>query len=254
MFSACFCYRNLLKSFAHRSLANTTDTIDLTVPWTNANSSIWGHIPKNTSTSGLNPPCLNDGSIFSNNSSLYLYGGATSKAPGASEVPPPNGVWQYDIQKARWSNIATHGDQVQRIHLGMTVQSTSGTAYYLGGVKTPNSDAAFAALPGAMPYMVQGLLSFNESSPSFRNESTVSANDHGTVAGGNMVLIESLGRQGVLVTFGGFTNIPGLAMTLQDHDMVDSFFHLDLTSISVYDIATATWYRQNATGDVPPWR
>ena len=136
----------------------------------------------------------------------------------------------------------------------MTVRSTSGTAYYLGGAKAPNSDAAFAALPRAMPYMVQGLLSFNESSPSFRNESTVSANDHGTMAGGSMVLIESLGRQGVLVTFGGFTNVPGLAMTLQDHDMVDSFFHLDLTSISVYDIATATWYRQNATGDVPRWR
>lgn len=192
--------------------------------------------------------------MFSDNSSLYLYGGAISRAPGNAGDPPPNGVWQYNMKEAQWSNITTRGDQVQRSHLGMTVQSSNGVAYYLGGAKTPDSDAAFHALPGATPYMVQGLLSFNESSKTFRNESTAAANPDGTMAGGNTVLIESLGSQGVIVTFGGFTIAPGKANALVDPTLLDPSLHLDFTIISVYDIETRTWYRQNATGDVPSWR
>ena len=192
--------------------------------------------------------------MFSDNSSLYLYGGALSRAPGAPKVPPPNDVWQYDGREAQWSNIITHGDQVQRLHLGMTVQSSSGMAYYLGGAKTPYSDAAFLALPGATPYMVQGLLGFNESSLNFQNDSTASANNDGTIAHGYMVLIESLGLQGVLITFGGFSGAPGTGMGFQKSNLQDPSLQLDLAGISVYDIAMRIWYRQNATGDVPPWR
>lgn len=136
----------------------------------------------------------------------------------------------------------------------MAAQSSSGMGYYLGGAKVPNSDAAFYVMPEAVPYMVQGLLSFNEGSLSIQNDSTVTADDHGTMAGGNLVLIETLGKQGVLVTFGGFTHSPGVAIELEDKFLQDPSFQLDFASISVYDIAAGTWYRQNATGDVPKWR
>ena len=118
-----------------------------------------------------------------------------SLAQGAPTMPPPNGIWRYDFAKGQWSNITTHGDPVERIHIGSSVQSSTGEAYYLGGAKSPESDAAFLALPGALPYMVRGILSFNENSLSFKNSSTSGMNDKGTEAGGFLVLIESLGQK-----------------------------------------------------------
>ena len=177
-----------------------------------------------------------------------------SNAPGAPTIPPPNGIWQYDIAKDQWSNITTRGDPVERIHLGSYVQSSTGEGYYLGGARTPKSDEAFLALPGAMPYMVGGLLSFNESSLTIQNSSSSGLNDAGTEASGFLVLIESLGQNGVLVAFGGFSNENGVPMVLGDENLHDPSLHVDLAKISVYDIAHKQWYQQNATGDIPPWR
>ena len=72
--------------------------------------------------------------------------------------------------------------------------------------------------------------------------------------GGFIALIESLGPRGIIVAFGGITNIPGRPMELDDADLVDPDLHLMSGNISVYDISTQTWYRQTATGDIPPWR
>ena len=237
-------------------IADTVDTIDLSMPWTNSDTSIWGKITKNVSGPNPGPQTLNDGSIFSDRSNVFLYGGALSLAPGAPRVPPPNGVWQNNLETGLWSKVTTLGDEVQRLHLGMSVQSSKGEAYYLGGAKTPESDAAFLALPGATPYMVQGLVSFNESSLTFQNKSTSGMNRHGTAAGGFLTLIESLGQKGVLVTFGGFYNTNGTPMGLgnDDDDLRDPALHLALNSVSIYDIASEKWYQQNATGDIPPWR
>ena len=175
-------------------------------------------------------------------------------APGAPTIPPPNGIWQYNIARDQWSQVATRGDPVERIHIGSYAQSSTGEGYYLGGAKTPESDAAFLALPGATPYMVEGLLSFNESSLTIQNSSSSGLNDAGTEAGGFLVLIESLGQNGVLVTFGGFSNTNGVPMGLGDDSLHDPSLHLDFASISVYDIANKKWFRQNATGEIPPWR
>ena len=235
-------------------IADTVDTIDLSKPWTNSNASIWGKITKNVSDPNAGPQTLNDGSIFSDNSSLFLYGGALSLAPGAPSVPPPDGVWQNNLKTGLWSKVTTLGNEVQRLHLGMSVQSSKGEAYYLGGAKTPESDAAFLELPGATPYMVQGLLNFNENSLSFQNKSTSGMNRAGTAAGGFLTLIESLGQKGVVVTFGGFSNTNGKPMGLGDDDFRDPALHLTLDSVSIYDIANQEWYQQNATGDIPPWR
>jgi hypothetical protein len=136
----------------------------------------------------------------------------------------------------------------------MSVQSSKGEAYYLGGAKTPESDPAFLELPGATPYMVQGLLSFNESSVTFQNKSSSGMNRHGTAAGGFLTLIEPLGEKGVLVTFGGFSNTNGAPMGLGQDDLRDPTLQLRLDIVSIYDIANEVWYQQNATGDIPPWR
>ena len=146
---------------------------------------------------------------------MYLFGGALSAAPGAPTVPPPNGIWQFNFNDSKWIPVVPSGDPVQRIHWGQTAQALNNSlAYFLGGAITPKSDPSFNALPGAVPYMVQGLVTINETNVSLTNSSTIGLNSDGTTIGGFMTLIETLGSVGVIVAFGGIMNSPGRPMQL----------------------------------------
>ena len=235
-------------------LPSTVDTIDLSQPFSNADTSIWTYILKN-STPGYVAPTLNDGSIFATSSGLYLFGGALSTAPGAPTEIPSNGISVYEMKNALWGQAITGGEPVERVHYGMAMQSSNmSVGYYIGGAITPKSDPNFNALPNAMPYMIQGLITMVEQTMLLENSSTTAMNVDGTAAGGFVALIDSLGSRGVVITFGGFTNVPGEPMSLDDDNLVDPSLHWDLGNVSVYDLGTQTWYQQAATGDVPPWR
>ena len=124
----------------------------------------------------------------------------------------------------------------------------------MGGAIIPKSDPSFNALPNATPYMVQGMITIVEQTMTLENSSTTALNADGTAAGGFLALIETLGSRGVLVSFGGFTNVPGAPMSLADDDLVDPSLHWNLGNVSIYDLGTRTWYQQPAAGDIPPWR
>lgn len=180
-----------------------------------------------------------------------------SEIANAPAVPPANGVWQYTsrLNNGPWAQASIGGEPVQRIHLGSSMQSTTRSiGYYLGGAITPRSDASFNAVPNAMPYMVEGLVTFNETSIDLQNSSTAGLDQDSTAAAGFAALIETLGSAGVLVAFGGITNVPGKAMGLIDPDLVDPSLHWGLANISVYDIGSRTWFQQLSTGDIPLWR
>lgn len=147
------------------------------------------------------------------------------------------------------------GDPFQRVLIGMSVQSsTTSVGYYLGGAITPLSNPSFDAETNSTPYMVEGLVTFNEGSASIKNSSTSQMNPDGTVAEGYLALIESLGSQGTLITFGGFTDIAGAPSSLEDSNLADPSFQWPLANVSIYDIGNGKWYQQAATGDIPPWR
>lgn len=98
---------------------------------------------------------------------------------------------------------------------------------------TPKNDLALNAIANAKPYMVQGLITMTENSVDFANTSTTGLSPDGTTLGGFHILIESFGAAGVLVAFGGYTNIPGRPMALDDPDLADPDLHSLLGSISV---------------------
>lgn len=176
-------------------------------------------------------------------------------APGAPGIPPPNAIYQYSISGGLWTQISPGGDTVHRVLIGMSAQSqTTPVGYYLGGAVTPLSDPSFYTETNSTPFMVEGLVSFNEGSATFKNSSTSQMNADGTVAEGYLALIESLGSQGVLITFGGFTDIAGAPSGLESSNLADPSFQLPLANVSIYDIGNGTWYQQVATGDIPPWR
>ena len=176
-------------------------------------------------------------------------------APGAPAVPPANAVYQYNLGHGQWTQLNPGGDLVERVLIGMSVQSSrTAVGYYLGGAITPLSNPSFYSQTNSTPYMVQGLVAFNEDSVTFENSSTSEMNADGTVAEGYLALIESLGSQGVLVTFGGFKDIAGSPSGLESSNLADPSFQLPLANVSVYDIGTGTWYQQTVQGDIPPWR
>lgn len=167
---------------------------------------------------------------------------------------PDDGVWQYSFSTQQWSVPTLNGAPVQRNTLGASVQSSSGKSYYLGGVKQPASDPFFWTVKGAYPYMTPGLLTFDPSTTSFANASTTDLNALGTSAQGFLAVIESLGSQGLLISFGGWSNTANTAMNVTDDQLLNPYLRQNLSTISVYDIASNTWYQQPATGDIPRWR
>ena len=176
-------------------------------------------------------------------------------APGAPGIPATNAIYQYNLSEGQWSQMNPGGDPVQRVLIGMSAQSSRGpVGYYLGGAVTPLSNPSFYAETNSTPYMVKGLVTFNEGSATFENSSTSNMNAEGTIAEGYLALIESLGSHGVLITFGGFTDIAGSPSGLESSNLADPSYQLPLANVSVYDIGTGTWYQQAATGDIPPWR
>lgn len=229
-------------------------TIDLTKPFSNSDASLWQYISKNVTGRTNNPPTLNDGAIYATNSSLYLFGGALSMAPSNPLTkPPPNSMWQYGLTSGNWTPYIPSG--IQRIHWGQAVLDNSRSlGYFLGGAITPKSDPAFNSIPGARPYMVQSLIAISEDALSVKNDSTAGLNADGTTLGGFSALIDSLGSQGILVAFGGITNVVGKPMPLGDSDLSDPSMHQSLGNVSVLDIGTQQWYQQAASGDIPPWR
>ena len=176
-------------------------------------------------------------------------------APGAPGIPPTNAVYQYSLGEGQWTQLNAGGGFVQRVLIGMSAQSSSApVGYYVGGAVTPLSNPSFFAQTNSTPYMVEGLITFDETSLTFKNSSTSQMNADGTVAEGYLALIESLGSQGALITFGGFKDTAGSPSGLESSNLADPMFQLPLANVSIYDIGAGVWYQQAATGDIPPWR
>lgn len=229
----------------------TVDWIDLGKPWITADENIWHHISKLNSTESPGPPTLMGGAIFSNGSSLWLYGGYVL-APSSLAAIPPNDIWRYDIADGNWAKSYTTGDPVQRMCLGRSAQVGLSRTYYLGGQVDRGSIPSLYAVNNPSDYMVQGLLIFNEDLESFHNTSSVGLNEAGTTILGFLVSIGSLGGEGVLVAFGGYT--AKVAQPLKIPELPDPEQYWQMQNISVYDIANQNWYQQQASGDIPPWR
>ncbi len=157
---------------------------------------------------------------------MILFGGALSNAPGSAKVPPQQGTWRYELAGKKWTKSGFGGERVQRIHIGSSAQSSKGVGFYLGGAITPRSDPIYNAMRDAKTYVVRGLVRLDEDRLQFANESTEGMNPTGTMAAGHLALIETLGREGVLIAFGGITAPPGTPIGFGSVDVVDDNLHV----------------------------
>lgn len=166
-------------------------------------------------------------------------------APGAPPIPPPDGIWQYHLINSQWSQATPGGDPMQRVLIRMAGQSSSSSVgYCLGDAVTPLSNPSFFAQANSTPYMIEGLVTFNEDSMFLTNSSTSQMNVDGPVAECFLALIESVGSQGVLIAFGGLMGIPGEPSSLDNANLAEPSIQWPLGNVSIYDIGNQNGFNR----------
>lgn len=112
---------------------------------------------------------------------------------------------------------------------------TNSTFYSLGGVRTPEDTVQ------------AGLVTQDFSTGIWANATVTITDDSGYRAGSRAVLALMFGHAGYMVVLGGETrSSPGVYA--QGTNMID------MLEITLFDLDSRTWYKQTASGDVPPAR
>ena len=241
------------------NVLQSTLIIDLSQSWTNASlkgvihniekpdnfpfsraPTIWYSEPDNTIYSYGGEVYVN--SFCPGNCSGWVYNGQGGFFTFA-ETPPKNEVlWELKADDTGlafgfWAPSARSiqpGTLSPPTYGGLGV-STADTFYNYGGTAFPGFDDFFWTIPG--------LAQFN---PTARTWANTSISPIQYPVWGQAISAPSFGTSGVLIIVGGYTSNEQYFAT----DPNDSF-HLfrPMNEIGIYDVATGSYYTQNATGD-----
>lgn len=146
-------------------------------------------------------------------------------------------IYEYDPWVDKWSEMPnTGGKTTSRPSFGShTVVEQSGKGYYYGGWLGPNNVPGWKgprkALNSMIIYDMQENSVLNVTGPT----------DHPPRVEG-VLLYVPVGDSGLLVSFGGMYAEDGRE---------DKIRAAPMSEVDVYDISSSTWYRLNATGDIP---
>ena len=129
---------------------------------------------------------------------------------------------------------------------GCASVSSNTTFYCLGGASVANNVFSVDTQPTFLP--VQGLVQYNFANQTWSNISAPGTGSATYTIGASAALASNFGNSGFLVFIGGSEpteqtflyggNVPLASMAV----------------ITLFDIASSTWYTQEATGDIPPGR
>ena len=179
---------------------------------------------------------------------VYAYGGEFSLLNpwvGNNTVPPESfwsftpssdgGIWQSLNQSSPVFNNITRPGQ------GSVASGDIG-GFNLGGYAGAN-ESQKTLITGTIP--IPGLQFYNFTSQEWSNNSATAYASHGTSVWSGTVYVPMWG--GLLVAFGGQTS-PNISA------FWDGAAYLSMSTISLFNPSTGSWYRQEATGDAPSQR
>ena len=155
------------------------------------------------------------------------------------EKDRPGDLIVYDPESDQWvlSDLGEGSDRVIWSQGGGSVSIPErGLSFYLGGYQSSRSNAIlsdneYRVVPGFLRLQWD---TFNPSEPPrWKNES----NPFDQTIGGELVYIPTVGTQGILVKFGGWTALVG------ETQIFPGIFK-SLQQVQIYDIANAVWYEQ----------
>ena len=159
------------------------------------------------------------------------------------DVAPRSHCCTMAIRCWNWSEVTSQNGEAPSLNkvrpAGGAATYGNGVGYILGGFQ------AYGASPGGPFWPLPGLIAYNQSSNTWSNMSSAGFSVYGTSIFGNAEFVPNFGPSGVLIFFGGQDSGPILW-----NDEAQNFLHF--SNISIYDIASETWYWQTATGSVPP--
>jgi Kelch motif len=201
----------------HNNLNNTNQGM----PWLHAN------LTKNSTV-----PSVSGGTLWADevNKVFYQFGGEFQ------EVPQQATLWAYDAILDQW-NQSDVPDDVSRLSWGAGVAvNERAEGYYLGGWHNNHTTPGWSGVPVATSSMVR----YDMMRGFFTNNT--GPDKQGRAEGALLFLPAS--DNGLLVYFGGIVD-PYINGTIIGSPM---------NTIYIYDINSAKWYSQTASGDVPDMR
>ena len=219
---------------------NYTLTVDLSQSWTPGNAPV-NALAEEAPTSVMGLLWVDS------EDSVYSLGGRQSSLVSESTSTNP-GTQLWKFSGSSWSNILDSPSTASPTLTGISPAQGAAAfgnsvGYALGGY---TKDASHDAL------LFTGLLSYNSTSNTWSNDSTAPAVTPYGFVGNQMIFVPVYGMDGILIAVGGQYAGPGTfpASGLED---------VPLSNVSVYDIATKTWFWQTATGltrteDIPQGR
>ena len=217
---------------------NKTLTIDLSKSW-NTSEVQYGSVDKDHSV-----PVLNYGALWTSpdNISIHSFGGVRSSYPYSPRIGDIE-LWKYSATKG-WSGMTSQSTASPSLTNSRPAAAAStygnGIGYMLGG---------FRGNDGAPWWPLPGMLTYDMTENTWTNESTASIMPYSAI-GGSLNFVPSFGAEGVLIAMGG--EYTGAKPWME---LATNF--VSFTNISIWDIASKTWYWQNATAnnnstDIPP--
>ncbi|KIW62044.1 hypothetical protein PV05_02097 [Exophiala xenobiotica] len=225
-------------------------------------SGLFERMPKAGGAGNNIAPNYVDGTMFSNNDELYLYGGlpplTDSSSPQSAETVLGYEAYQYGPNRASWSPGFYQGslpDGVTRyITNGAGVSAPSeNLGFYFSGMRAPDWGPIYyedSSANQTANTLIQVDMSVMRSE---KWTNTTLPDDIAPRANAELVWIP-VSDQGVLVAIGGVTAPEeiwpaGLNSSQTSTSQAQSPGFME--SLPVYDIASRKWYLQNTTGDAP---
>jgi len=128
---------------------------------------------------------------------------------------------------------------------GCASVSSDTTFYCLGGANVPNA----TLIPGSQStlLLVQGLVQYNFANRTWSTISTPGTASANYIIEARAAFASNFGNSGFLVFIGG---------SELDESFIfgDNVQLVSMAVITLFDIASSTWYTQEATGEIPPGR
>ncbi|KAK4983980.1 hypothetical protein LTR50_006890 [Elasticomyces elasticus] len=198
-----------------------------------------------------------------NDPRIYLYGGYTShwnatfpdfQWPALSQYV----LWSYDTTSGRWDQYDISAASPWRPSSGAHTEAPDqGLAFYFNGEINSGSSQTTQVLGDNVKIFLDGLIVINTTDHTATNLSTSAVSGTQPRTRGSMEYVPGLGSNGILVYVGvSYKSIDEL-----DSEETPNYIPMDYVDIfdlgHLYDHgndSTGGWYKQKATGDIPPKR
>ena len=238
------------KADPDRVAVNTTLAIDLTHPWTNETVSIL-----EIQANGTGLPVFNFETLWPDieNDGFYAFGGEISDllSPLTAADIPPASFWKklvLDGHEGQWIQQAPASVQNSSVFtrpVGGAGAFGNEVGYLLGGYISDLASTDSEDLVGGSKSPISGILSYNITSSTWRNDSLAGFAEFNNSEWGSLQFAPSFGPAGLLFAVGG-----GSTNSSEWTDDGSSNM-LWFGSVAIYEPKSRTWHQQSTSGAVP---